>query len=118
MQPVPLFGSGVFGKSAVVTRQRRVNCYYENRADGDKAKVVVYGTPGLVLMFTTGSLPIRGVLSVNEAQLYGVIYNQFGMLTPPAVPGGVAVFTVLGTINTLGGLLSMAASPNASQIVI
>src|SRR5260221_9147299 len=40
------------------------------------------------------------------------------MLPPPAVPGGVAVFTVLGTINTLGGLLSMAASPNASQIVI
>lgn len=118
MQPVPLFGSGVYGKSAVVTRQRRVNCYYENRADGDKAKVVVYGTPGLVLMFTTGSLPIRGIISVNESTLYAVIYNQFGMLTPPATPGGAALFTVLGTINTLGGFVSMAASPNASQIVI
>jgi hypothetical protein len=118
MVPVPLFGSGIYGKSAVVTRQRRVNCYYENRADGDKAKVVVYGTPCLVLVFTTGSLPIRGLLSVNESTLYAVIYNQFGLLAPPASPGGAAVFTVLGTINTIAGFVSLAPSPNSSQIML
>lgn len=116
--PVPLFGSGVYGKSAVVTRQRRVNCYYENRPDGDKSKVVVYGTPGLVISFTTGTLPIRGLLSVNEDTLYAVIYNQFGTLTPPTTPGGAATFTVIGTINSIGGFVSLAPSPNSSQIML
>jgi hypothetical protein len=118
MQPVPLFGSGIYGKSAVVTRQRRVNCYYENRADGDKSKVVVYGTPGLVLQFSTGPQPLRGLLSVNETTLYAVISNVFGLLLPPSVPGGIATFTALGNLNTLAGFVSMAPSPNSSQIMI
>jgi hypothetical protein len=115
MQVVPLFGSGVYGKSAVVTRQRRVNCYYETRTDGDKSKVVVYGTPGLVLLFalaTPTSLPLRALLCANETALYAVQGNQFLSLNSA---GGV-LFTA--AINTIGGLCSLAPSPNGSQIML
>jgi hypothetical protein len=115
MQPVPLFGSGVYGKSAVVTRQRRVNCYYENRADGDKAKVVVYGTPGLVLTFNIAqpsNLPLRALQCTNETALYAVQYNQFLSLSP----SGGTFFA--GNINTIAGLCSLASNPAGSQIVL
>lgn len=115
MNPVPLFGSGVFGKSAVVTRQRRVNCYYEPRPDGDKSKVVIYGTPGLVLLFTLAtpnSLPVRAALCANETALYMVQGNAFLSLNS----AGGTLFT--GAINTIGGLCSLAPSPNGSQIMV
>lgn len=121
MQPVPLFGSGVYGKSAVVTRQRRVNCYYETRADGDKAKVVIYGTPGLVLKFSIASFlntPVRGLLGINETSLYGVIYNAFGQITPPNQEGVAAIGTNTHSIGTSTGLVGMVPSPNSSQILL
>lgn len=65
MKKIPLFGAGVAGKSLPVTVQRRLNCYMDIRPDGDKAKFVVYGTPGLTV-FTDGlsSQPaIRGALA-------------------------------------------------------
>jgi hypothetical protein len=115
MQPVPLFGAGVYGKSAVVTRQRRVNCYYEMRPDGDKTKVVVYGTPGLVRVFTVArpsSLPLRAILCANETALYAVQSNQFLSLGP----AGELFFG--GSINTIAGLCSFAVNPSGSQIVL
>lgn len=115
MQPVPLFGSGVYGKSAVVTRQRRVNCYYENRADGDKARVVIYGTPGLKLVANIAApsnLPMRALLCVNETGLYALQSNQFLSLGP----AGQVFFT--RNINTIAGLASMAVNPSASQIML
>lgn len=116
MNVVPLFGSGVFGKSAVVTRQRRVNCYYENRPDGDKAKVVVYGTPCLVLVLNVtqpNNLPMRAILGVNETTLYLLQYNHFMQIDPTS--GNVIANS---TLNTIAGLASMAPNPNGSQIVI
>ena len=121
MKPFPMFGSGVVGKSMVVTRQRRVNCYYETRADGDKAKVVIYGTPGLALVFTVGSplnTPVRALLGPTNSTLYAVAYNQFQSLSPPAAVGGAAVVNFSGTIGTITGLVSLAANPSVSQIFI
>jgi hypothetical protein len=115
VQPVPLFGAGVYGKSAVVTRQRRVNCYYEQRQDGDKAKVVIYGTPGLLLDFNVSqptNLPIRAILGTNETSLYALQYNQFLSLSPT----GTAFFA--GSINTINGLASLALNPSASQVML
>lgn len=117
---IPLFGSGVYGKSAVVTRQRRVNCYYENRPDGDKARIVIYGTPGLALKMTVGSplnTPIRALLGPTNATLYCVTYNQFQSLTAPAIDGGAAGVAFTGPIGTIAGLASMAANPSIGQIV-
>lgn len=115
MQPVPMFGAGVYGKSAVVTRQRRVNCYYEIRADGDKAKVVIYQTPGLLLQATIlqpSNLPLRVLLCANETGLYAVQGNQFLSLSP----SGAAFFKA--TINTISGLASLAVNPAASQVML
>jgi hypothetical protein len=111
----------VYAKSAVVTRQRRVNCYYEQRADGDKAKVVVYGTPGLVKVFSVGSsqnTPVRAILGPTNSTLYAVVSNEFQSLSPPAVVGNPAGVNFSGFIGTIQGLCSLAANPSVSQIFL
>lgn len=112
MRIVPLFGSGIAGKSPVVTVQRRLNVYLENRQDGDKTRVAIYGTPGLVASFmltTPFSQPVRGLLG-TQSSLYIVAYNQFQSVTSNG--------TVLasGTLGSIAGLVSLAFSP--TQIVI
>ena len=100
------------GKSYVVTRQRRLNVYLENRQDGDKTRVAVFGTPGLVASFqaaTPLSQPLRGLLGTQSA-LYLVSYNQFQSVTST---GAVLASGMLGTT---GGLVSLAFSP--TQVVI
>jgi hypothetical protein len=112
MRIVPMFGEGIAGKSYVVTRQRRLNCYFENRRDGDKTKIAVYGTPGLVAAFqpsTPLNQPLRGFLGTQSA-LYIVAYNQFQSLTAT----GASLAT--GTLGTTAGIVSMAFSP--TQVVI
>ena len=83
MKIIPLFGSGTFHKSAVVTRQKRVNCYYENRPDGDKAKIVLYGTPGMVPSFTI-QLPGSEWITIQNITLAGFApdYYQFTVTGP------------------------------------
>lgn len=113
LKTVPLFGSGIAGKSYVVTRQRRLNCYVEFREDKDKTKVAIYGTPGLVAKFqpsTPAGLPLRAFFG-NQFALYLVAYNQFQSVGPT----GVAIAS--GTLTTsTAGLCSIAASP--TQVVI
>lgn len=112
MKILPLFGSGTAGKSFAVTRQRRLNVYFEDRKDGDKTKVAVYGTPGLAVQFTANTpagLPIRG-LQGSQTALYLVAYNLFQSVSSNG--------TVLasGAVGTTSGLVSMAYSP--SQLVL
>lgn len=112
MKIVPMFGSGLAGKSFVVTRQRRLNCYLETRQDGDKTDVAVYGTPGLVAAFaptTPLSQPLRGFLGTQTA-LYIVAYNQFQSLS------SVGASLASGILGTSAGLVSMAFS--TIQVVI
>jgi hypothetical protein len=110
MKIVPLFGGSTRQKSPVVTVQRRLNCYLENRVDGDKTKVAIYGTPGMLLKFTAGvsGPPMRAMLG-SQTALYVIQYNQFLSLGP------IGNTLASGTINTFTGLVSMAASP--TQIV-
>ena len=122
MKPFPLFGAGVYGKSMVVTRQRRVNCYYETRADGDKAKIVIYGTPGLVPLCSVGSplsTPIRAILGATNTQLFVAVYNQIQQITLPATPGATNPATVVfaGSLGTTYGNCALAANPSVSQIM-
>lgn len=63
---VPLIGTGVKSKSAVVSAQRRLNVYLEPQRDQDKAPVVVYGTPGLTKVMDEGALPYRGGITVGD----------------------------------------------------
>ena len=111
MKIAPLFGAGTAGKSFAVTRQRRLNVYFEDRKDGDKTKVAVYGTPGLVLNFsptTPLGLPLRGLQGTQSA-LYLLAYNQFQSVNS----SGTALAT--GTLASVSGTVSIAYSP--SQVV-
>lgn len=113
MKILPLFGSGIAGKSYVVTRQRRLNCYFENREDGDKTKVAVFGTPGLVASFMANTplgLPMRGLLGTQSA-LYLVAYNQFQSVT------ALGAVLASGTLGTSAGLVSLAYSPTNVVVV-
>jgi hypothetical protein len=100
MKPIPLFGTGVQSISAHVTAQRRLNCVYEIREDGDKSKFVIRGTPGLSSAFVLPTSPIRGW---NEAKK--VLY----------VVGGNALYTIdiagivtkRGTLNTSVGYVDI-----------
>lgn len=112
LKVVPLFGSGIFGKSAVVTRQRRLNVYLENRQDGDKSKVVIFGTPGLMPQFSPGvsvNSPMRGMLG-TQTSLYVAAFNKFLSLSP----SGATLASY--TLQTQSGNVSMAN--NATQVVL
>lgn len=113
MKIVPLFGSGIAGKSQVITAQRRLNCYLENREDGDKTKIAVIGTPGLNPSFTvgsTGNLPVRS-MNGDANFLYVCAYNQFLQINPTT---GSTVNS--DTLSSFATLCSMAVSP--TQVVI
>lgn len=100
-----LFGDGIKSKSAVVTSQRRLNCYYEVREDGDKSKVVVYGTPGLVPFFQAANSPLGAPMRAmfgTQSDLFVISYNLFQRISPNGT------FIDGAIINTNSGLCSIA----------
>ena len=109
MKPIQLFGAGVQSKSAIVTAQRRLNCYYEITADAEKNTVVIYGTPGLTLV-AAFTFHIRGALVIGS-----VVYISEG----PYVTKADLSFTkttLSGSIPNNTSEVSM--SSNATQLVI
>jgi hypothetical protein len=109
MKKLPLFGSGVAGKSLTVTAQRRLNCYYDIRVDSDKANIVIYGTPGTTLVNSALTGVIRGFW-VMGAYLYvvsgGALYQFDANFN----------LTTIGTLNTSAGIVSMV--DNGTQLMI
>lgn len=111
LKRLPIFGEGIFSKSPVVTRQRRLNVYLEIRKDEDKSSIVAYGTPGLQLAFNaSGSTPARGMVG-NDSGLFEVAGNQVLNLSPT---GTVLNSAVIGTSY---GLVGMALNPTQLMIV-
>jgi len=109
MKIQPLFGAGIQGRSLPVTAQRRLNCYFEQRPDGDKSSIVVYGTPGLVYQTTMMSV-VRRMLG-TQSTLYVVAGNALYSLTPTFTQ------TQLGFLQTSTGTVSMANNPSQIMIV-
>lgn len=111
---LPLFGESTFSKSAVVTRQRRLNVYFEQRKDADKTKVAIYGTPGLVKQFSVSTplgVPVRGMMGTQNS-LYVVAYNQFQDIKG----NGAAQFT--GSLASNSGQCSLAVNATFNQVLI
>jgi hypothetical protein len=107
-----LFGTGLQGKSANITAQRRINCYYENTPDGDKTIVAIIGTPGLEQFVDFGDTAARGfhapqwndfIYVVHRSTLYEV--NNAGTKTNR------------GTLLTSSGRVSMANNGTEIGIV-
>ena len=110
---VKIFGEGILARSAVVTRQRRLNCYLEIRKDQDKSAIVCYGTAGLKLAFNAGTpsnAPMRGMVG-NDTGLYVVSSNQVQSLSQT----GATLKTA--SLNTATGLVGMALNPTQLMIV-
>lgn len=99
---VPLFGLGINATSPTVSAQRRLNCFYEFQPDGDKMRVVVYGTPGSTLFSDDlGETPIRGWLAIGD-YVYLVHRNSLWSVN------NAGTFTNLGSLNTSTGYVDMA----------
>lgn len=109
MKPLPLFGSGIQSYSAVATSQRRLNCYYDPRVDGDRGSIVIRGTPGSALFITLPTAPIRGWKVVNGL-LYVVAYDTLYSVQS----SGVA--TKRGTLLSNSGRVEI--QDNGVQVII
>jgi len=92
-----------------VTAQERVNCYLEITPQGEKQKVVAYGTPGLTTFCNLGAFPVRGGISANGA-IYCVVHSFFYKVD------NAGTATQIGSISTDSGFVSM--SSNGLQILI
>jgi hypothetical protein len=101
MKIVPLFGNGIESYSAVATAQRRLNCFYDPRADNDKDAAIIRGTPGSLLWITLPTAPIRG-FHVVQNTMYVVAYNALYSVNT----AGTA--TQLGTITSTSGRVELA----------
>lgn len=110
---VPFFGEGINAKSAVVTRQRRLNCYYEFRKDGDKTQAVLYGTPGMLLKFNVTSpnnKSFRGIMG-SPLGLFAVAGNTFYSLSATG-----SVLASFASLTTNNGTVSMSFNP--TQVIV
>lgn len=112
LRRIPIFGEGIYSRSAVVTRQRRLNCYLEVRKDGDRSSIVCYGTPGLRMAFNASTplnLPMRGMIGTDTA-LYVVAGNLLKSLTA----AGATIASVI--IGTSAGSVGLALNP--TQLIL
>src|SRR5208282_5029202 len=84
MAIVPLWDEGEGYRSFPISRQRRLNCYIEQRSSfsnystqgPDKTPIAIYGTHGLTLFSNLGSAPVRGARTViSTSQTYVVAGN-------------------------------------------
>jgi hypothetical protein len=61
-----IFGLGLTAKTPNVSGQRRLNLYLDIRPEGDKSRVIAYGTPGLSTFVDFGDTPTRGGHSLGN----------------------------------------------------
>ena len=109
MKSIPLFGSGVRSYSSTVSSQRRLNCFYDIRPDGEDGGTVIRGTPGWQSTFLLPTSPIRGWLPANKV-LYVVAGSSLYSIT------AAGVYTNLGTLSTALGNVGLA--DNGAQLII
>lgn len=109
MTPLPLFGSGIASYSAIVTAQRRLNCYYDLRPDGDKNSLILRGTPGTLLWKTLATNVVRGWKVVND-----ILYVVAGAVLYRINIAGIVSF--LG--NVTPGISNIGIDDNGVQLII
>lgn len=110
MKRIQLFGVDTLANSAVISRQRRLNCFFEFRKDGDKQQIVIRGTPGLIGVLVLPNSPIRGwrvvantLYVVAGIYLYKVLQNLS--------------YTIVGNFDT-NSIANVGISDNGIQVII
>lgn len=105
MAATPFLGIAYQARSRTLASQRLINLFPEVVESKSGAAVAgFYGCPGLVLKAEIGTGPIRGML-VSNGLLYVVTGNKLYSVTT----GYVA--TLLGTLGTSTGQVSMISNP-------
>lgn len=106
----PFLGGAYQAFSKNLDCQRSINLYIENDESKQGREVAgLRGAPGLILMATCGTGPIRGVRAVRGS-LYVVSGNQVYSVNSSWTP------KLLGTIGSTTGTVQM--SDNGSQVII
>jgi hypothetical protein len=123
MKTIPLFGTGILGKSATVTAQRRVNCYFEIRQDGDKANIAIYGTPGTAQVFSTGlASTICGVHVMNNSVTGGTpivfMTTTSGYLLQAVYLNPTWMVTTVAALPSSPGYTVISMCDNGKQLFI
>lgn len=111
MKQIPLFGDSLKSITPNLTGQRRVNCYYDIRSDGDKNAVAVKATPGLTLFAALPTSPVRGFVEA-AGYLYVVAGNVCYQVSQNG--GWMELFTF--GVNTAINPVSMGI--NETQIMV
>lgn len=109
MKPIALFGDGINAYSPAVSRQRRLNCFYDIRRDGDKVASVLRGTPGTATFTTLPTSPIRGWHVVKD-----MLYVVAGPVLYSISTAGVQ--TILGALTA--NTTPVAMADNGVQLVL
>lgn len=107
---VPLFGMGNYGRSRTASAQRHLNLYAEIQPEGEKSRIVFYGTPGTTLRDEFGDTPGRGWIAIGD------LYYRVHRGTLYSV-NNAGTKTVLGTLNTTTGRVDMAYNGTLILIV-
>lgn len=107
----PLFGLGLQSKSKTVTAKLLTNMYLEVRPEGEKNRIVAYGTPGLDTFVYLGSGMPRGGLSFDPGDK---LYAAHGHTLWEIDNAGAK--TNRGTLLTGSGRCSLAH--NGVQVMI
>jgi hypothetical protein len=115
LKTIPIFGVGTESLSSIVSRQRRVNCYVEPRADGNKKSIVVRMTPGLTLYNTMPKNPIRGYKDVNGV-MYCVAGNGLFRFDP--LGGYIHIITFGSASSPVNPTNPVQIDYNETQLVI
>jgi hypothetical protein len=110
LKPIPLFGLGNQGRSAVASAQSRVNLYVEVQQDPESgSKLVMYPTPGLVQVLDLGASPTRGAYAKGDLR-----YLVNGTTLWEVAADGTT--TNRGTLNPTTGKVDMV--DNGDQMLI
>lgn len=101
----PFLGTAYTSRSKDLADQRCINIYPETVETKSGAEVgAFYGCPGTILQFSVGGGPVRAML-VFGAYLFVVSGNGVYRVDPTLTA------TLLGTIGTSSGLVSMISNP-------
>ena len=138
-KPLPLTGGAYTARSVIASAQRSVNLYAESmpQAEGEPAPVAHYPTPGLRLLGTVGTGPVRAIRQATTGGIYVVSGNSVysvdpttwvgtslgdvthGLRTPVSMSdNGLDMLIVDGSangwdINLAGNTMSTVSDPNA-----
>jgi hypothetical protein len=114
MSRVPLLGGAYQAHSLIAAAQRSVNLFSEPvpEGQGEPGRVACYPTPGLRLLTTIGTGPIRGIRQATNGNVYVVSGSEVYSVNTTSWTG-----TALGSI-TFGLSTPVSMADNGLDLVI